>query len=542
MKNNTNINFIIYSFLIFHMESVFSLQLGSERFQDFTQGTPDYGILVDMGNNPEISSNMYFTDNDFVSGIAPHAFPNGSGEKYFVANMMNFQGNYVMAGAKSDPRSSAFIMNSMDRLLTDPQAEIELAEGLTASKLSAAQAGENAQRYIVPEIITPEVGYYQTADNQQSFESAYENVLLGQAEESLFKGDESDSIAYFQEKVANYKESEDKQNEARGYQRDGLMRSKKTAETFRDFFQMKASISDTNLQAMPTQESILNNCKANTPRGENLQAIYNSSMPQDEIAFYNFPPPQYDFDFCEQYLHNESSFLIRNRPVRTQLNTLVEDSTNMAEGLDEISRELSNRNLSLEDIANLLSNNEAWKTLAERSKAYKECGEKNCLAPAEKTLGGLVNFPGAENHHSPERKEIRKLLSMIKQSGKMPGEDSPFILALKEKKSSTNSLKRNGVNNLNSGDNTFAKARGLNDPQDQSDLEDRRERDLASVKIGDDNVYRGKRSPRGGGYFRGEKGVLRGPSGKPVQGYAAPHNVDLFEIISRRYHIKMLSQ
>jgi hypothetical protein len=131
---------------------------------------------------------------------------------------------------------------------------------------------------------------------------------------------------------------------------------------------------------------------------------------------------------------------------------------------------------------------------------------------------------------------------MIKQSGKMPGEDSPFILALKEKKSSTNSLKRNGVNNLNSGDNTFAKARGLNDPQDQSDLEDRRERDLASVKIGDDNVYRGKRSPRGGGYFRGEKGVLRGPSGKPVQGYAAPHNVDLFEIISRRYHIKMLSQ
>lgn len=521
------------------MTTSHALQLGSERFEAFTQGTADYGLLVGMGHNPEINSNMFFTDQDFVSGIASHPFPNGSGEKYFVANMMNFQGNYVMAGAKSDPRSSAFIMNSMDRLLTDPQAEIELAEGLTASRLSVAQAGENAARYIEPEIITPEVGFYQTADNQQSFESAYENVLLGQAEEALFRSDESDSITYFQEQVANYKNSDDKQNEARSYQRDGLMRSKQTAETFRDFFQLKASISDQNLQLMPTQESILNTCKSNTPSGEDLQQIYNSSMPQDEIAFYNFPPPEYSFNFCEQYLHNESSFLIRNRPVRTQLKTLVEDSTKMAKGLDEISRELSNRELSLEDIASVLSNNEAWKTLAERAKAYKECEKTKCLDAAEKALGSMVNFPGAENHYGADKRELRKLISMIKQTGKISGQESALLNKFKENSNSQATLK-DGKKIVTSKSGT-SKDSAL-ESGEKGTREEGNERDLASLKIGPESIYKGKRFPRGGGYFRGEDGVLRGPSGKPVQGYAAPHSNDLFEIISRRYHLKMLSQ
>gem|GEM_PF-3572689 len=514
---------------------LYALELGSERFQDFTTGAHDYGILVGMGHDPSISSNQFFTDQSFVSGIAAHPFPEGAGQKYYVSNMMNFQANYVMAAAKTEPRSPAFIMNSMDNLLTNPQAEIELSEGISASTLSVAQAGENAARYIVPEIITPEVGYYQTADNEQSFESAYENVLLGQAEEALFRGDESQAIEYFDGKLRDYRESSDKQAEAGGYQKDALMRSKRTAETFRDFFEMKAQISEQNLNLMPTRGSLLNNCQSNTPQGENQMAVYNSSMPRDEIEFYNFSPPSYSFNFCEQYVHNEESFLIRNLPVHGQLQNLVTDSTQMAEGLGEISDKLSDQSLSIEEIASTLANNEAWKKLSGRAKAYKECAKVDCLKPALKTFKSVVDYPGARKHHSPLRREVRGIIDGIIQSRSMPnnlsekGSSSGLAKLLKEqekelKKDSGESQKDSALTN------------GLISSSEMN--RESQSRAPASSK-GDNGVnYRGKRFPRGGGYFRGEDEVLRGPSGLPVQGYENSSNTDLFKIISRRYMIK----
>ncbi|MCR9203807.1 MAG: hypothetical protein NXH75_04460 [Halobacteriovoraceae bacterium] len=506
-----------------------ALEFGSERFVEFTGGAADYPVLVGMGHDPSINSNMSFTDQGFVTSMRNYPFPEGAGHKYFVANMMNFQGNYVMAGAKTDPRSPAFIMNSMDEMLTNPQAEIELIEGINASKLGAAQAGENAKRYIASEIIEPNPGYYQSADNQQAFESAYDNVLLGKAEEALFDGDEVQSSEYFKQQLEEYKNQSDKQTTAQGYQKNALLRQKKTAEKFRDFFQMKATISQQNLDTMPTKGSLVNNCQQNTPQNENPMAVYTAGMPQDEIDFYGFQPPSYPFDFCEQYVHNEESYLIQNLPVHDQLNTLVEDSTEMAQGLDEISQELSRRDMSLEEIAAVLSGNQAWQKLSKRALAYKECKKVKCLDPAEKALGKLVNFPGAEKHRSLVSNEIRAMLQSVIENGALPGSNENLLSKLGKEGSkklkkivSQKHVHKKAKESENIDELIRKKAAG-------------REPASGSQKV----YYKGKRFPRGGGYFRGEDGVLRGPSGRPVQGYANKPGTSLWDIISRRYMLKM---
>lgn len=518
---------LIVSFIF---ESSNALEFGSERFTEFTQGAADYPVLVGMGHNPRVNSNMLFTDQGFVTAMANHPFPEGAGHKYFIANMMNFQGNYVMAGAKTDPRSPGFIMNSMDELLSNPQAEIELMEGVAASKLGAAQAGENAKRYISAEIIEPNPGYYQSADNERAFNSAYDNVLLGRAEEALFEGDEVQSAEYFKQQLEEYKNQSDKQTTAKGYQKNALLRQKKTAEKFRDFFQMKAMISQQNLDMMPTKGSLVNNCQQKMSSNINNMAVYRAAMPREEISFYGFQEPSYPFDFCEQYVHNEESFLIQNLPVHDSLNTLVADSTEMANGLDEVAQELSRRDMSLEEIAAVLSNNEAWQTLSKRALAYKECKEKKCLDPVQKALGKLVDYPGAERHRNKISNEIRLALESIIQNKAMPGQDSPLMATLG--KEGSEKLKKIVKQKMDQGKVSQQEKK----EEKNLTLEERlAQRNPASST----EVYTGKRFPRGGGYFRGEDGVLRGPSGKPVQGYAGKKETSLWDIISRRYMLKM---
>ncbi len=506
--------------------------MGSERFSTFMEGTAPYSTLVDLGKNNSISNNLPFTDTSYVEAIADHPFPNGTGQKYAVANMMNFQGNYNWAAAKTDPRSSAFIMNSMDRLSSNPNAEIELVQGLAASKLNAAQAGDLSAKYIASELITPNVGSYQTADNQESFESAYDNVLLGQAEQALFKGDEASSITYLNNKLATFQKNDDKQNSAGSFQKDGMMRSKKTAETFRDFFQLKSMVSSQNLAAIPTEASLLSNCQSNTPSGANQNAIYSVSMPSNEIQFYNLPAPSYNFDFCEQYLHNESSFLIQNEPVRAQLETIIQDSDDMAEGLNEISTKLSDQSLEVDEIAGVLSKSDAWKSLTERAEAYRQCEKKDCLDTAEKTLGSMVRYPGFERHQSQNRREIQSVLNTIKQTGSMPGQTANLIQKYAANKPATSSLskkkskrrRRKKDSNLNRG------------PEDNVSSQ---ESGIASQSLsGLSNSYK-KRSYNDSVYYRDEEGVLRGPSGKAIQGYHGPKDKSLFDIISRRYLIEV---
>lgn len=519
---------ILFLFFI-ESASILALEQGSERFVSFSQGAPDYSVMVNMGHNPSIGSNLYFTDHRFVSAIPNTQFPNGVGQQYLASRFMNFSSNYTMAAAKTDPRSPGFITNSMDKMLTDPEFEVELIEGINESKLRSAQAGENAKRYISAEIIEPNPGYYQSADNQQAFESAYDNVLLGKAEESLFEGDEIQSSEYYKQQLEEYKSQSDKQTTAKGFQKNALLRQKKTAEKFRDFFQMKASMSQQNLNLMPTKESLVNDCHSNTPNNEDIFGSFNKAMPSQEMAFYNLERPSYSFDFCDTYVHSEESYLIQNLPVHDQLNTLIEDSTEMAQGLDEISQELSRRDMSLEEIAAVLSGNQAWQKLSKRALAYKECKKVKCLDPAEKALGKLVNFPGAEKHRSLVGNEIRAMLQSVIENGALPGSNQNLLSKLG--KEGSKKLKK-----IVSQKHAHKKAQEA----DRIDELIRKKAAGREPASGTQKVYyKGKRFPRGGGYFRGEDGVLRGPSGRPVQGYANKPGTSLWDIISRRYMLKM---
>lgn len=506
------------------------MEMGSQRYMQFSSGAQPFGVLIGMARNPQINNNFFFSNTDFVSAIPRTEFPNGVGERYLAASAMNIGSNFTMAAAKTDPRHPGFIMNSMDQMLSDPNFEMEIGQGITASRLSVEQAGENAARYLAPEVITPEVGYYQTADNQQSFESAYDNVMLGRAEEALFEGDQMAATAFFDSKVQEYQNSSDKQTSAGSFQKEGMLRSVKTAETFRDFFQMKAEMTNQNLSQMPTTESLVQNCHSNSPSGENLHGVYQRAMPQEDISFYGMTPPVYNFDFCDSYVHSEGNFLIQNRPVRTQLKSIVDDSTEMANGLDQIIQELQGRDIRVEDIAEILNNNEAWKKLAGRAKGYKECKEKNCFEAAEKTFGKMVDYPGASRHRPQYRKEFHALLKSIRENKSMPGASSGLLASLRE-----NLAKAKEKDGQTLGGKL---ANGLSSVS-EDELKNSKDSIRSPASQGSRAVYTGKKFPRGGGYYRGEDGVLRGPSGRPVQGYAGQPDTSIWEIISRRYMIKM---
>lgn len=537
----TRICFLFIPALIMTSGTSSALELGSQRFQEYSAGTPDYATMVGMGHDPRISSNFYFSDQGFVRAMRTYPFPEGAGHRAWVANMMNFQSNFVMAGAKTDPRSVGFISNSMGRLLSDPQAEVELIEGINASRLDAEQAGDNAKRYIAAEIVTPTPGYFQTADNEQAFNSAYDNLLLGRAEEALYRGDEISGQAYFTRRAIDYQNTDEKQFSAGNFQRDALLRSKKTAETFRDFFQMKAGISQRNLSLMPTSESLVGGCKTNTPSNEDQYDVFNRGIPQEEISFYNFRPPNYNFDFCDEYVASEQEYLIKNQPVHGQLDKLVQDSTQMAEGLNKMAQDLSNKNLTTAEIANILNTNSAWKTLSERAKAYKECEKKDCLSKAEKALLKMVEYPGAENHRSEEANEIRRTLLQVIENKSLgsnslpkialsanPNQgkvENPFGLKLDKHK-----LGKNGL------DNDKAKAPDENNESKDNEPE---------IKVIDGQkymAYHGKRYPRANGYFRGEDGILRNPFGFPVTEFVHPKHLNIFSIISRRYQLKFYEE
>lgn len=522
---------LLILFLLSFATLSYALELGSERFTNFTEGTPDYPVMVGMGKDPQISSNYYFSNQDFVRNMRNHPFPEGTGHKAYIANMMNFQGNYVMAGAKTDPRSTGFLMNSMDRLLSDPNAEVELIEGISSSKLKAEQAGDNAKRYIAAELITPSPGYYQTADNERAFESAYDNVLLGKAEEALYKGDASSGQAYFTRKAIDYKNTEEKQFSAGNFHKDALLRSKKTAETFRDFFQMKAAISQDNLSQMPTSSSLVSNCKKNTPDNIDQFDVYRRALPSEEISFYGLQQPEYGFDFCDVYVDKEQEFLIQNQPVHGQLDKLVQDSSEMAEGLDQLSRDLSDKNLTTAQIANILNSNKAWDTLSKRASAYKECEKEKCLDDAAKVLQKMVEYPGAENHRSADANQIRLALKRIIQeqalNGELPKIELTGIGDAGKKIQKNNFGLKNNSGKLH--DSSLSKTKSTAAPTDPQ---------ISIVNGKEVMAYHGKRFSRGNGYFRGEDGVLRNPQGFPVTEFLAPAHLNLFDIISRRYQIK----
>lgn len=541
----------IFIISLFFQQTAWSLEGGSASFEEFRQGTSAYSVAVDMAHNPNVTKNTSFTDLRYIRELRKAEMPYGASERYAQAHMMNGSANFHWAAAKTDPRSPGFLINSMDTLVADPNADMRINDAINQSELSAAQAGDNAQKYIASQIIKPNTGYYQTADNQQAFESAYDNVLLGRAEEALFESDQSNAIAYYDSQKAAFQSSSDKQLEAGDYQKNALMRAKDTAETFSDFFSLKGSVSQNNLAKMPTTGSLVGGCQQNSPRGEDLFSVYNYVMPRDEIEFYQFSPPSYSFDFCEQYVMNNGSYLIQNQATHGKLGEIITDSAQMVAGLNDISQRLSNEALTVPEITKILNSNPAWNSLGERSKAWKECAKTNCLDAYENAIEGVVTYPGYEKYLDQDTLQVRRDVRQISETGRMisslSGGAKAFgqaAMGLTTSVNFGNGSDGVGLNGANGKDIVNGKP---NNHKGIGLTEGALENSAFAAKLGQNNVFYkvGKNSAGSistGIYQRDENGVLRGPSGKPIQGYESKAEENLFKIISRRYLTKIMNE
>ncbi len=506
---------------------------GSEMWQESGYGRLKWDTLITISRSPKGGSNLYYSNYDYVKGAGVGLTDYGGGDRYFQANAMNFMANYNQAGARTDPRSPGFVSSSLPGMLSKYSGESS-AEALTT--LQGAQKGDPKFRYIEAGLVAPESGFYQTADNQQAFSAAYDNVKLGEAEQALFEGDRIAATGFLQDKAATFGSEGDKQSAAADYQKQGILRNKETAETFRDFFNYKGAVTGVNLNRMPTLDGLVGNCQVNATPGDDPLAVYNAIMPADEIQLYNFEPPSYNFDFCETYVHTDQSFLLRNLPVHSQLNAIQNDSLEMAQGLNEVAQTLSRTDLSSLELANYLNSNETWKKLGDRAKEWEECKKVDCLAKIKSDLERIVNYPGSDKELDRAMREIRQTTNAIISSKTLPPE-------LRSTTSGT------GAANLSlAGNSALSKALAAAKPAavdsqgkkalkgPKAKLVDGVSSQISSAAGWNSNgAYLEQGAARSGSYVRGADGVLRGKSGKPVLGFEAGPNSDLFKIISSRY-------
>lgn len=545
--NSFNKFFLLICLFLSHSK-VFCQELSDEQIGDpaLFEKTFPWKDTKQMAMDPTFNSNIYFANQEMFAALSnPETnYVYGMGDKENMVVSTNFVANTTMAAAKTDPRGLEFIDQSLIKSVSNLSQE---SEGM--AELEKMQLGDSTQRFMQAEVIEPNIGVFQTADNEQAFQSAYDNLMLGKAEQALYEGDRISATNQFESQAKAFQGDTDKQMNASEFQREGILRSKQTAETFRDFFSYKSDVTSNNLALMPTPESLLANCRRNTPSGEDLLGVYNVAISQSERDFYKLTPPNYsNIDFCESYIHHDEATLIKNLPVHEKLASINEHSLQMAAGLDEVSKTLSNQGLSNAELAAFLDKNAAWNELKGRQQAMEECEKKNCLSVLEAKLDSVVNYKGADQELAPEHKAARVTLSNVIANKKLTPELAGFgaskdfsnISALSSSSSfdssSGNSFKGTSSSTLGK---KLLSSLGAGGPKGSDSLSGPN----SGVSAADGAYYKQGNSISGAGLFkRNESGVLVGPSGKPVMGHANPAHLDLFQIISSRYQKRFFKE
>jgi hypothetical protein len=537
---------VIFTFLFDSLSVVATERLGSPAFTEMTKGSIPWSNALEYARSPEAASNAFFGNYDIADHLRNTPADFGPGQRHFMAAEENMVANVAMAAAKTDPRSTSFIGESLITAINENQYPLGEHEAMTGdegnSDLSELQYGDSNNRYLDAIAIEPELGYFQTADNEQAFQSTYDNILLGRAEESLFENDATSAKKYFDQQFNAYKSETDKQNTATGYQREGITRSQQTAATFRDFYRFKSQVSQANLNLMPTRESLIANCESNFSWNIDQNGIYNYIM-EPVYSVSEFTPPMISTNFCQEYVNGESNYLIRNNHVSEKLKDIVKDSDRMATGLDEIEKTLGNKNLSLDEIARFLNNNPVWKEFALRQEAWEGCKETGCLDKQEEKIKALLDYEGGLEGKNPLTSSMREKIRTIISSGKLPKD-----LAIPIEKI-------NGVSTLNLASNSKgipSRALGKNGQRmsPESFIQSRLKNNGIESPSGDQVNGRYLASGSGDSSYgygntrlnRDSNGVLRNSSGKVVPGFEAPSHHDLFKIISIRYRKKFFGE
>lgn len=518
-------------------------QLGSEGFVTMTENTFPWSDSVQIARDPSLNTNIFFADQAMLPALTdPDTnYIYGMADKEFIAESLNVSANMTMAAAKTDPRNVQYIdkslVSSIEKLSSENPGDL--------GNLSQKQLGDSAYRFIEGQSISPNIGTLQTADNEAAFQATFDNIMLGQAEEALYEGDRLNAVSHFTSKAESFKSSSDKQAQADSYQRDGILRSKQTAETFRDFFAYKSDVTATNLSAMPTVESLLGNCKSNTPRGEDLNGVFNKVISREELSFYEVKPPSYNIDYCESYVQTEQDSLLKNLPVHEKLGSIIDDSNRMATGLAGVAKKLGQEGLSTAELAQILANDPAWNELKARQEAFKECQEKNCLDELRAKVESVVDYPGADKEISPERLELRKNLALIIRDKRLPANIAGLGSGRDFKSNGQSAFTSADFNRINSTLDGASGRAGKNLKDAKAKLVDEVDGVTKKNSAFTNNSYhlKGGEGRKGRGvFYRDENGVLRGPSGKPIMFSLRPAHENIFQVISSRYQKKFFDQ
>lgn len=522
----------IFTFFCLTISTCFGIdqaQLGSQSFGEFTTGTLPWSELVSFGRDPKFGSNIYYSDYKYTKGLAGAYLVGGPGEKNYQANALNFQANLVRSAARVEPRTPKFIRNSLAGSITkfDGQSE-EL------SKLTGQQAGDPDLKYLESEMITPEIGTYQTTDNQFSFQAANDNVALNEAEMALFQGDRAAAIDYFDKEKEKYKNSTSKQKSSSNFQKKGVLRTKETAETFRDFFRYKQNVSQMNLNRMPTSEGLVANCQMQSSPSDDDTAVYRLAMNKSEAKLYDMKPPVYNFGFCDTYVERENSYLLRNLHVHKTLASISKSSGEMADSLDEVAKFLSNKNNSLADIYAYLNKNEAMKVLVGRLKGHQKCKKTNCQKLRKQLIKDVVEYKGFQTEIDPLRRQSVSLTQRIIATKTLPEELKTSTGLASSSNQKSEFYKKLGKFLKKSAKIKVGKSR---QPKEIKPLA------AGSSQISPAYIKYDDSKDSASNYteYRDHLGVLRRVrTGNPVQLLARPKHSNLFDIISSRYKKKFL--
>ncbi len=539
MRNVSRNCFLIYLLLCHSNAMALSPdQIGSDGFFTITENTFPWADSVQIARDPSLNTNLFFVDQEMFAALNdPETnYINGMADKEYISESLNVSANMAWAGAKTDPRNVQYIdksvVSSIERLASEDPGDL--------GNLSQKQLGDSTYRFIEGQAISPNIGTLQTADNEAAFQATFDNIMLGEAEQALYEGDRLNAVSHFTDQSANFKNSEDKQASASSYQRDGLLRNKQTAETFRDFFAYKSDVSQANLGTMPTVGSLLGNCKSNTTSGEDLSGVFKKVVSSSELEFYGLKSPSYNIDYCESYVQTEQDSLIKNMPVHEKLAAIIDDSNRMASGLDGVAKKLGQEGLSAAELAQILSSDPAWNELIARQTAYEECKKKDCLAELKAKVESVIDYPGADKELSPERLELRKSLALIIRDKKLPSELVGAGSGRDFKSVGGSSFSSSDLLNLKNGASQASGAnRKLKDEKSKLVEGGDKKGGQGNQLTNNDYLLKGGDGVKAKGiFYRDEEGVLRGPSGKPIMFSPRKAHENIFQVISSRYQKK----
>lgn len=361
---------------------------GSERFRECqalstTAYSADISSVRDGG---EVTGRYQLADE---SGSSAALY--GPGQNQLQASLFDNMDHDCIVQAAADGRSTAFV--SGDSPLEE-YVQQAAEEGRDPNEPLTLE-GDEEERNSPVRSITPVAGLSQTIDNEGALNVADANLEMDMAEHALFQRNEQEAIDVFNAGAESFTQSADKQAEAASFANIGTDQALQTAVRIRDFHGNKADALTDHLNEFTTRQTALANCRRTYDQYRDQHPVWDRAMakvlPMGPSGLYQ--PPTYDGDRCEKYLQWQSPYMFKNQHVVKEVSTIVEDSIEIVDGMNEVIGVLDNRKLNEVDVSKAFKH-PVWKKVAARESFLEKCAKTSCFEKRQNKLYPLTRYKG----------------------------------------------------------------------------------------------------------------------------------------------------